>query len=59
MIDVIIIEDDLLISEPISRSLGNWGYRVNVARDGVSGLEIVLDNQPDLVILDIMLPKMD
>ncbi|MCA9882661.1 MAG: response regulator transcription factor, partial [Anaerolineae bacterium] len=59
MTHVIIIEDDLLISEPISRSLGNWGYRVDVARDGASGLEMVLGKQPDLVILDIMLPKMD
>ena len=59
MTHVIIIEDDYLISEPISRSLGNWGYRVDVARDGLSGLSTVLDQQPDLVILDIMLPGID
>jgi DNA-binding response OmpR family regulator len=39
--------------------LRGLGYGVQHAADGLSGLEMVLNSQPDLVILDIMLPEMD
>ncbi len=55
---IILIEDDRLISEPIARSLKNLDFTVLTAADGVSGLKLTLDEQPDLVILDIMLPEM-
>jgi DNA-binding response OmpR family regulator len=56
---VVMIEDDKLISEPVVRALTNSGYEALPAYEGPSGLELVLNRQPDLVILDIMLPGMD
>jgi DNA-binding response OmpR family regulator len=55
---VVMIEDDKLISEPVVRALTSNGYEALPAHDGPSGLELVLNRQPDLVILDIMLPGM-
>ena len=56
---VVLIEDDRSIAEPLVRTLKGLGYNVLSAFDGVSGLELALNREPDLVILDIMLPEMD
>ncbi len=56
---IVMIEDDRLIVEPVARALRGLGYEFLPAYDGASGLELVLNKQPDLVILDIMLPEMD
>ncbi len=55
---IILIEDDRLISEPIARSLKNLDFTVLTAHDGAAGLRLALIEEPDLVILDIMLPEM-
>src|SRR5260221_12361998 len=59
MPSVVLVEDEQLIAESIIRALKSLGYSVQHAPDGVSGLGLVLSSQPDLVILDIMLPEMD
>jgi two-component system response regulator VicR len=59
MPSLVLVEDDRAIAGPLVRSLERLGYTVRHASDGVSGLEMVLASQPDLVILDIMLPEMD
>ncbi|HRF97218.1 MAG TPA: response regulator, partial [Aggregatilineales bacterium] len=56
---ILVIEDEARIAQFIERGLIYEGYRVNVARDGQSGLTIARDNPPDLVILDWMLPGLD
>lgn len=56
---ITLIEDDRLIAEPVTRALQGMGYTVRVAHDGAAGLELALEEPCDLVILDIMLPKMD
>jgi two-component system response regulator MprA len=56
---VLVIEDEARIAQLVERSLIYEGYRVNVARDGMTGLGIARDNPPDLVILDWMLPGID
>jgi two-component system, OmpR family, response regulator MprA len=56
---ILVIEDEARIAQFIERGLIYEGYRVNVARDGQSGLGIARDNPPDLVILDWMLPGLD
>ena len=53
---VLIVEDDPTVSEVLSRFLRREGYRVEVAADGLMGLERALSDPPDLVILDLMLP---
>ncbi len=56
---VLIIEDDEAIVKLLRRSLAYEGYQVDAALDGESGLSLARDRQPDLIILDWMLPGMD
>lgn len=56
---ILIIEDEARIAQFVERGLIYEGYRVNVARDGQTGLSVARDNPPDLVILDWMLPGLD
>lgn len=56
---ILVIEDEARIAQFIERGLIYEGYRVNVARDGKTGLGIARDTPPDLVILDWMLPGLD
>jgi len=53
---VLIVEDDPTVAEVLSRFLRREGYRVEVANDGLVGLQRALSDPPDLVILDLMLP---
>lgn len=59
MIQLLLIDDDPMITEPLARQLGVAGYRVLVAHNGRSGLELAQTHQPDLVVLDVMMPEMD
>lgn len=59
MSNVVLIEDDRAIAEPLVRVLESMGYGVSVAFDGINGLKTVLEVQPNLVILDVMLPGID
>lgn len=56
---ILIVEDEVDIATLISFNLERAGYRVDMAHDGREGLEKILHEQPDLVILDLMLPGMD
>jgi DNA-binding response OmpR family regulator len=59
MTQILMIEDDPLILGPVVRALKAAGYTVATATDGATGLQMALDTNPDLVILDILLPEMD
>jgi DNA-binding response OmpR family regulator len=56
---VLVVEDDDEIAQVLQRSLRLEGYEVRVAGDGVEGLEEARTFLPDLVILDLGLPKLD
>lgn len=56
---VLIVEDEKTISDIIVFNLEKEGLELHVAHDGEAGLEKFNDIQPDLVLLDLMLPKMD
>ena len=56
---VLIIEDELALQETLSYNLEREGYQVNVEGDGIKALELAQDVQPDLILMDIMLPGMD
>jgi DNA-binding response OmpR family regulator len=58
MARILIIEDNTDLAAGIRHNLELEGYTVDVAADGVSGLEQVRTRSPDLVILDLMLPGM-
>ena len=56
---VLIIEDEKNIVDILSFNLGKEGYDTLEAYDGVSGLQLALEQNPDLILLDLMLPKMN
>lgn len=56
---VLVIDDEKPISDIIKFNLEKEGYEVVTAFDGEEGLEKVESDQPDLIILDLMLPKID
>jgi DNA-binding response OmpR family regulator len=56
---IVLIEDDRLIAGPLVRTLSGLGFKVACAGDGPTGLQLVQNQRPDLVVLDIMLPGMD
>ena len=56
---LLIIEDDENISTAIEEYFSRSGYTVNSAPDGIAGIEAAVKNRPDVVVLDLMLPKMD
>ena len=56
---ILIVEDDLDIQEMIQFFLEDQNYQVCVAEDGVEGVAVFNKEHPDMVLLDIMLPKMD
>lgn len=53
---ILIVEDEHFISELYQRALKKAGYEVTIATDGVSGIQHILSNRYDIVLLDIMLP---
>jgi len=55
---ILIIEDDKDIVELVRYNLANEGFEVNAVGDGASGLAHLRKSPPDLLILDLMLPKM-
>jgi two-component system, OmpR family, response regulator ResD len=56
---VLVVDDEPTIAEVVSRYLERAGYRTRIASDGVQALELVADQRPDLVVLDLMLPGID
>ena len=56
---ILVVEDEPSIGEVVSLYLKRAGYLVSVARDGEAALDILARQLPDLVILDLMLPKVD
>ncbi len=54
---ILIVEDDDVVTEAISYNLEWNGYQVEAATDGLSALRLVQKEPPDLIILDIALPK--
>ena len=58
-IKVLMIEDDPFFAELCSRALESEGYDVVVATDGEKGLVEVKEENPDFILLDIILPEMN
>ena len=56
---ILLVEDDKKISELVKDSLKEEGYFVDQAFDGEDGYFKIIESQPDLIILDIMIPKMN
>ena len=55
---VLIVEDDQVIRDMVSDLLADAGFGVSQAEDGVEALRLLRDAHPDLILLDLMLPRM-
>ncbi len=56
---LLVVEDERPLAETLRFNLEMEGYRVRTAEDGIEGLSMARALQPDLVLLDLMLPRMD
>jgi DNA-binding response OmpR family regulator len=56
---ILLVEDDRKLARALSTMLEEDGHTVEVAHDGERGLELGMENGHDVVILDVMLPRMD
>lgn len=59
MASILLVEDDRAILRGLEQNLGFEGYELISATDGERGLTLARDKTPDLIILDIMLPKLN
>jgi two-component system response regulator MprA len=57
--EILIVEDEPGIVDFLVPGLGYEGFATRVARDGATGLRMALEREPDLIVLDLMLPGMD
>lgn len=56
---ILIAEDDLASRELVQEVLAGWGYEVVTASDGQDALEKIREALPDLVLLDVQMPRLD
>jgi pilus assembly protein CpaE len=56
---VLVVDDDLNIQRVLVFALKQEGYEVTVASDGAAGVEMALDARPDLILMDVAMPRLD
>jgi len=55
---ILIIEDEKILADLLEKKLKEKGYEVSVARDGIEGLDKMRKEKQDLILLDVIMPKM-
>ena len=55
---ILIVEDEDILLDLLRKKLQEEGYEISVARDGVEGLEKMKEVKPDLILLDVIMPRM-
>ncbi|MER2112869.1 MAG: response regulator, partial [Solibacillus isronensis] len=56
---VLVVEDEMPIATLLKYNLEQAGFEVLLAHDGQAGLDTAVEQTPDLILLDLMLPKLD
>ena len=56
---ILIIEDDQYLSEMYKMKFESEGYQIIITDSGIQGIELAKQEQPDLILLDLVLPKID
>ena len=56
---ILLIDDETAITSNLAPFLNRSGFEVSVASDGEEGLEMVASNHPDLLVLDVLMPRLD
>lgn len=59
MSKIVIVEDDTVLAETLADNLEQEGHKVTTLEDGESAYQRIKDKPPDLIILDVMLPRLD
>ena len=59
MVKILLVEDNEMNRDMLSRRLERRGYEVIIATDGLAGVEAAVSNKPDLVLMDMSLPVID
>jgi two-component system, OmpR family, alkaline phosphatase synthesis response regulator PhoP len=56
---IALVEDDQIIQKALKEELTDAGFEVVTANDGEEGLDLIVTQEPDLALVDIVMPKMD
>jgi CheY-like chemotaxis protein len=56
---VLVIDDEEFVTGALAKKLTGAGYKVLIQRNGEEGLAVALSEHPDLILLDVVMPKMD
>jgi two-component system response regulator MprA len=56
---ILVVDDERAVRDSLRRALELEGYEVDLAVDGADGLNRITDGQPDVVILDVLMPGVD
>ena len=59
MSSVLVVDDDPMIRDHLARTLERAGFAAFTAADGVAALEVVERRHPDLIVLDVLMPRAD
>lgn len=57
--NILLVEDDVFMLEILSEKLSKSGFDVNIAKDGEECIKVLESLKPDIILLDILMPKMD
>ena len=56
---ILVVEDEEILAKTLQDKLVSEGFEVLKAYDGVEGLKLATNEHPDLILLDLLMPKMD
>jgi two-component system response regulator MprA len=56
---ILVVEDDAAVRDSLARTLRFQGYQVDTAGDGLAALDVVRSGEPDAMVLDVSMPRMD
>ena len=56
---ILIVEDEEILAKVLEEKFSNSGFKVSIASDGEAVLPLAKKNKPDMILLDIILPKID
>jgi two-component system, OmpR family, response regulator MprA len=58
-VSILVVDDEKAVRESLDRALRLEGYRVQLAGDGAEALDSIHENGPDVIVLDLMMPRVD
>ena len=59
LIDILLVEDESTLAMIIKDTLEGQGFRIRLAKDGEEGLRLFFQEKPDVLVADVMMPRMD